>query len=112
MISGRWHRPPYEDWQDGEPDRAIADCTNAIRLGLRWPGMYLDRGPRHAAKGEHDKAIADYTEAIHLDPKDADLYLFRGISTRPRASMTTPPRTSSKSSDSVASHSRTGHQNT
>ena len=78
-ISRRWDKPPYEDWQDGEPDRAIAGCTNAIRLGLRWPGMYLDRGRAHAAKGEHDKAIADYTEAIHLDPKDADAYLWRRI---------------------------------
>ncbi len=80
MIARRWDKPPYEDWQDGEPDGAIADCTNAIRLGLRWAGVYLDRGRAYAAKGEHDKAIADYTEAINLNPKDADAYLFRRIS--------------------------------
>jgi tetratricopeptide (TPR) repeat protein len=79
MITRRWDKPPYEDWQDGEPERAIADCTSAIRLGLRWPGMYLDRGRARAAKGEHDEAIADYTEAIRLDPKDYAAHEWRGM---------------------------------
>ena len=79
MISRRWDKPLYEEWHEGEPDRAIADCTNAIRLGLRWAGMYLDRGRAHAAKGEYDEAIADYTEAIRLDPKDYAAHEGRGM---------------------------------
>ena len=55
--------------QKGEHDKAIADCTEAIRLDPKDAKAYCNRGVAYGSKGEYDKAIADFTEAIRLDPK-------------------------------------------
>lgn len=52
----------------GQYDRAIADLSEAIRLGPRTGGYRLERGLALEAKGEHDAAIADFDEAIARDP--------------------------------------------
>ena len=62
----------------GEYDKAIADCTEAIRLNPKDAKFYYNRGNAYGRKGEYDKAIADCTEAIRLDPKHALSYCGRG----------------------------------
>ena len=65
----------------GEHDRAIADCTEAIRFDPKDAKSYSNRGDAWRAKGDIDRAIADYTEAIRADAKDSCIpcaYLKRG----------------------------------
>jgi lipoprotein NlpI len=66
-------------WRDqGDPDSAIADYNEAIRLDPRFPQAYLNRGGAERGKGEYDRAIADYNEAIRLDPQYALAIISRG----------------------------------
>jgi lipoprotein NlpI len=62
----------------GDPDRAIADYNEAIRLDPRFPQAYLNRGGAERGKGEYDSAIADYSEALRLDPQYASAIMSRG----------------------------------
>jgi tetratricopeptide (TPR) repeat protein len=66
-------------WHKGTPDRAIADCTEAIRLDPKSTNEYYNRGFAWWQKGDPDQAIADWTEAIRLDPKYANAFNNRGI---------------------------------
>jgi len=59
-------------------DRAIADCTEAIRLDPKFAKAFQTRGLAHLAKRDYDRAIADSTEAIRLDSKDAVVFKNRG----------------------------------
>ena len=59
-------------------DRAIEDCTQAIRLEPDNVDGYLNRGGMYSAKGDFDRAIADFTRAIQLDPDNASGYGSRG----------------------------------
>ena len=53
----------------GVCDRAIADCTEALRLDPTDAVAYYNRSWRYAQKGEYEKAIDDVTEALRLDPQ-------------------------------------------
>src|ERR1700722_4031325 len=48
----------------GDQDRALTDCSQAIRLDPKFAIAYTGRGVAYEAKGDHDRAIADHTEAI------------------------------------------------
>ena len=63
----------------GEPDRAIGDFNETIRLDPKYAWAYNNRGIAYRAKGDLDRAIADYNEAIRLDPKNASAFYNRGI---------------------------------
>ena len=52
----------------GDPDRAIADYDQAIKLNPT-AAAYNNRGSAWAAKGEFDRAMADLDQAIKLDPR-------------------------------------------
>ena len=73
-------------YRKGDYDRAIADCTEAIRLDLRRTSLvhpaaaltFTTRGWAYAAKGEYDRAIADFSEAVRLSPKVAATVADRG----------------------------------
>ena len=58
-------------WAGLPEEKAIADCTEAIRLNPKEADAYFTRGSAYEKKGDYEKAIADYTEAIRLDPKSA-----------------------------------------
>jgi len=58
----------------GDPDRGIADFSEAIRLDPKDAVVYRNRGKAYDAKGDHDRAIADLDQAIRIDPKFADAY--------------------------------------
>ena len=59
-------------WADkGEPDKAIADFSEAIRLDPKDADTFAQRGEAWRARGEPDKAFADYDQAIRLAPEEA-----------------------------------------
>ena len=62
----------------GDPDKAIEDYNEAIRLGPNSAFAYIGRGAAWQMKGDPDNAIKDFTEAIRLDPKHAGAYTNRG----------------------------------
>ena len=90
-----WH-------EQSDPDRALKDYDEALRLyslhsgWLRGRGLLFDerreydkalhaawlrgRGLLFDEKRDYDKAIRDYSDAIRLNPQDALSYLDRGIS--------------------------------
>ncbi len=65
--------------KQGDPDRAIADYSEAIEIAPQSVQAYRCRAIDYAKKGETDKAIADLSEAIRLDPRDARMFINRGI---------------------------------
>jgi tetratricopeptide (TPR) repeat protein len=58
----------------GELDKAIADCNEAMRLDPKNARAYYNRGNAWLKKGEDDKAISDFNAAIRLDPHPKMLY--------------------------------------
>jgi len=62
----------------GNPDLAIADFTEAIRLNPQDADPYNNRGMVWGTKGDYDRVIADYDEAIRLNPQYANAYHNRG----------------------------------
>jgi tetratricopeptide (TPR) repeat protein len=58
----------------GNPDRAIDDCNEAIRLDPKLANAYVNRGKAYSDKDDFDRAIADYDQAIELNPKSSMAY--------------------------------------
>jgi len=61
-----------------ESDRAIEDCSQAIRLKPDFAQAFNNRGAAYTFKDQYDRAIEDYEQAIRLDPDDADAFNNRG----------------------------------
>ena len=61
-----------------EYDRAIEDCSTAIRLGTRKYNALSQRGEAYYAMGEFKLAILDSNEASRIYPNDATSYYIRG----------------------------------
>jgi tetratricopeptide (TPR) repeat protein len=55
----------------GDSDRAIADCTEAIRLDPKLSMAYNNRGDECRLKKDFDRAIQDLNAAVRLDPTHA-----------------------------------------
>jgi len=55
----------------GEPDRAIADLNEAIRLKPQDHCAFYNRALVWSDEGDNARAIADYSAAIRLNPKYA-----------------------------------------
>jgi tetratricopeptide (TPR) repeat protein len=53
----------------GDWERAIADFSEAIRLGSRDAGAYAGRAGAYIRKGEIDRALPDLNQGLALDPK-------------------------------------------
>jgi len=67
-------------WRElGNLERALADCTNAIRLAPRSAEAYNNRGFMWTEKEDFEKAIADFDRAIAIDPNHAPAYDNRGL---------------------------------
>ena len=63
--------------QTGEVDKAIADCTQAIRMNPEYAEAYCRRGNAYRQGGNFYKAFADLVEAIRLKPDLAEAYYVR-----------------------------------
>jgi tetratricopeptide (TPR) repeat protein len=61
-----------------EIDKAIEDCSQAIRLKHDFARAFSDRGGAYLFKEQYDRAIEDYDQAIRLDPDDANAFNNRG----------------------------------
>ncbi len=55
--------------EKGEPDNAIKDFDEYIRLDPTESAAFIIRGNARRAKKEYDKAIKDFDEAIRLGPR-------------------------------------------
>jgi tetratricopeptide (TPR) repeat protein len=62
-----------------EPDKALADCTAALKLKPHTSEILDSRGLACLRLGDLDGAIADYDEAIRLQPKSAWSLYGRGV---------------------------------
>jgi tetratricopeptide (TPR) repeat protein len=65
-------------WAKKDPDRALSDCNEAIRLDRTLAAAYVNRGNAYLNKADFEHAFADFNEAIRLDPKNAWAYNARG----------------------------------
>jgi lipoprotein NlpI len=65
-------------WAKKEPDRALSDCNEAIRVASSYAPAYINRGNAYLSKGDFEHAFGDFNEAIQLDPKSAWAYSERG----------------------------------
>ena len=60
-------------------EKAIADCTEAIRLKPDFAAAYDHRASVAFQKGDFTTAISDASEAIRLDPLNAAFYETRSL---------------------------------
>ncbi len=67
-------------WMDGDPEGAIRDFGEALRLNPRASGVYANRGAIRAMSGDHDGAVRDFDEALRVNPLNAPAHTNRGIS--------------------------------
>jgi lipoprotein NlpI len=65
-------------WVKKDPDRALSDCNEAIRIDRSYAAAYVNRGNAYLNKADPDHAFGDFDEAIRLDPKNAWAYNARG----------------------------------
>ncbi|HLX17778.1 MAG TPA: tetratricopeptide repeat protein [Bradyrhizobium sp.] len=65
-------------WTKNDPDRALADCNEAIRADGGNAAAFLNRGNSFFSKSDFEHAFADFNAAIRLDPKNAWAYAARG----------------------------------
>jgi lipoprotein NlpI len=65
-------------WTKQDPDRALSDCNEAIRLFSGSAPAYLNRGNAYLSKSDPEHALDDFNAAIRLDPKSAWAYAARG----------------------------------
>jgi tetratricopeptide (TPR) repeat protein len=67
---------------NAEPDVAIADCDEALRLlpndrTNKWVSLY-SRGNVYLRKGEYERAIVDYSRLLEMDSRNANHLNSRG----------------------------------
>jgi tetratricopeptide (TPR) repeat protein len=62
-----------------DPDVALGDLNEAIRLDPTSVEARLCRGEVRFRQGDLDKAVADFTEASRLDPASATPYALRAV---------------------------------
>ena len=55
-------------------DDAYVQLTQAINLGSKWAGDYINRGIIHYHRHNYRGALSDYDQAVKLSPRDADCY--------------------------------------
>jgi lipoprotein NlpI len=65
-------------WAKKDPDRALSDCNEAIRVDPTYAAAYINRGNAYLNKADFERAFGDFNEAIRLDPKNAWAFSERG----------------------------------
>ena len=70
----------YAYADSGNPDAALADCTEVIRLSPDECEPYMQRGQVYNEAARYDEAIKDFNVAIRLETGSHDALLCRGAS--------------------------------
>jgi lipoprotein NlpI len=65
-------------WAKNDPDRALSDCNEAIKVDRTYAPAFMNRGNAYLSKADYEHAFGDFSEAIRLDPKSAWAYSARG----------------------------------
>src|ERR1700738_502446 len=65
-------------WAKKDPDRALSDCNEAIRIDPAYAAAYVNRGNTSLQQTDSQRAFGDFNQAIRLDPKNAWAYNARG----------------------------------
>ena len=65
-------------WAKKDPDRALSDCDEAIKIDRGYAPAYVYRGNVYLNKSDSERAFSDFSEAIRLDPSSAWAYNARG----------------------------------
>jgi tetratricopeptide (TPR) repeat protein len=52
----------------GQPDKAVADYTMAIKIAPVYGPAYLNRGDVYVDEGKYDDAIVDFNRALNTSP--------------------------------------------
>jgi len=60
-------------------DEAYVQLSQAINLGSKWAGDYINRGILHYHRHNYRGALSDYDQAVKIAPREADCYYNRGI---------------------------------
>ena len=60
-------------------DSAYVQLTQAINLGSKWAGDFINRGVIHYHRNNFRGALSDYDNAVKFAPRDADCYYNRGM---------------------------------
>lgn len=60
-------------------DEAYVQLTQAINLGSKWAGDFLNRGLIHYHRHNYRGALSDFDKAVEIAPNDAQCYYNRGI---------------------------------
>lgn len=58
-------------WVKKDPDRALSDCDEAIRMDSSNASAFLNRGNAYLSKSDSEHALSDFNAAIRLDPNSA-----------------------------------------
>jgi tetratricopeptide (TPR) repeat protein len=69
-------------WIKREPERALSDCDEAIKVDPAYPAAYVNRGNAYEDLQDFNHALEDFNTAIRLDPKSVWAYTTRGNSYR------------------------------
>jgi tetratricopeptide (TPR) repeat protein len=64
---------------DKNPDNAINNYTEAIKLNHKFAKAYNNRGIAYIGRQQYDLAITDFNKAIKFDPKNGKAYNNRAI---------------------------------
>lgn len=62
-----------------QPQQALKDYDEAVRLDSRYSAAYINRGALRLASKDADGALQDFARAIELDSKDQDAYSQRAF---------------------------------
>lgn len=62
-----------------EEEKAYVQLTQAINLGSKWAGDFINRGIIHYHRHNYRGALSDYDQAVKISPRDPDCYYNRGV---------------------------------
>ncbi|MCI6419826.1 MAG: tetratricopeptide repeat protein [Bacteroidales bacterium] len=74
-----WSALGVTNLMSGHEEDAYVQLTQAINLGSKWAGDYINRGLLHYRRHNYRGALSDYDQAVKLAPREADTYYNRGV---------------------------------